>query len=201
MLPKPLLKIGSQSLIEHNLLKLKAAGVEDVVINVCYRAKQIMEYLGDGERYSLNITYSYEPEKPLGTGGGVYQALRFLGDEPFILLSSDIWTDYPFEQLQLMPGNAAHLVMVDNPHFHPTGDYSLLPTGFLDPQAEPKHTYGNIALIHPELFKGSAIGAFPLAGLFVKGMMNNKVSGELYQGKWFNVGTVEELNRLEQSLG
>lgn len=199
-LPKPLMQVGAQSLIEHNLSKLKASNIEEVVINVCYRAKQIMEHVGNGERYGLKITFSYEPEEPLGTGGGVLQALRFLGDEPFILLSSDIWTDYPFERLKVSPGKDAHLIMVENPHFHPNGDYALLPTGLLDSQTEPKSTYGNIAVIHPTLFEGRAVDSFPLASLLVESMGKRKVSGELYQGKWFNVGTIEELKRLEQSF-
>ena len=197
-LPKPLMQVGSMSLIEHNLLKLKASGIEEVVINVCYRAKQIMEQIGDGQRYGLKVIFSYEPNKPLGTGGGVSQALRFLGDAPFILLSSDIWTDYPFDQLRLLADQVAHLVMVENPYFHPKGDYSLLPTGLLDPEVEPKYTYGNIAIIHPDLFKESVDHSFPIANLFVKGMQAKKISGELYRGKWFNVGTIEELKRLNQ---
>lgn len=199
-LPKPLLPVGSKSLIEHNLAKLKATGVEEVVINVCYRARQIMEAVGNGERFGLKITFSFEPEKPLGTGGGVLQALKILGDEPFILLSSDIWTDYPFEKLILPEGKMAHLMMVENPYFHPKGDYSLLSSGLLDPIVEPKHTYGNISVIHPALFNNGGCGAFPLAPLFVGGMEKQLVTGELYKGQWFNVGTVEELKRLEKAL-
>lgn len=198
--PKPLLKIGSKSLIEQNIEKLKASGIEEVVINVSYRAKQIIEHVGDGKRYGLKITFSYEPKSPLGTGGGILQALRLLGDEPFILLSSDIWTEYPFEQLSLSADRKAHLVMVENPHFHPKGDYALLSTGLLDPSTEPKYTYGNIAVIAPSLFEGSVPGVFPLADLFLQAMEKKKISGEVYHGKWFNVGTVEELKRLKQFL-
>ncbi len=201
-IPKPLISIGSHSLslIEHNLIQLKSSGIEEVVINVCYRAKQIIEKLGNGKRYGLKITFSYEPEKPLGTGGGVFQALRYLGDGPFILLSSDIWTDYPFETLALPSHCRAHLVMVRNPDFHLKGDYALRSTGLLDARADPKYTYANIAVIHPKLFKTSVSGFFSLGSLLAKYMKENKVSGELYQGQWFNIGTIEELKRLEQFL-
>ncbi|MCB1827532.1 MAG: nucleotidyltransferase family protein [Coxiellaceae bacterium] len=199
-LPKPLLPVGAKSLIEHNLERLKNAGIEEVVINVCYRARQIIETLGDGERFGLKITYSFEPDQPLGTGGGIQQALHILGDTPFILLSSDIWTDYPFEKLALSEGKLAHLVMVANPDFHPEGDYTLLSNGLLDQNPAPRLTYSNIAAIDPSLFAGHPAGAFPLAPLFVQAMTQQKISGELYEGAWFNVGTVEELVRLEESL-
>lgn len=198
-LPKPLLKVGSQSLIERNIVRLKAAGVEEIVINVCYRAKQILDVIGDGSQYGVKVTFSFEPEQPLGTGGGVFQALRFLGDEPFILLSSDIWTDFPFEQLELKEEMLAHLVMVENPDFHPNGDFCLKESGLLDANAKPKLTYGNIAVIHPKLFKDCASERFSISPLFVNAMECQKVSGELYEGTWFNVGTETELARLQEN--
>lgn len=199
-LPKPLMQVGSISLIEHNLLKLKAAGFDEVVINVCYRAKQIMEKVGNGERYGLKITFSYEPDKPLGTGGGVFQALPLLGNAPFLLLSSDIWTDYPLGQLSLPSNNLVHLLMVENPSFHRKGDYALMPTGLLSMQLEPKYTYASVAIVDPKLFQPYKAGTFSIAPLFETEIHKNKASGELYHGKWFNVGTVEELKRLKQSL-
>lgn len=199
-LPKPLLQVGSKTLIENNIECLRDAGVEEIVINVCYRAKQIMEVVGDGERFGVKITFSFEPEQPLGTGGGVFQALRFLGDEPFIILSSDIWTDYPFEKLTLLDGKAAHLIMVENPPFHSQGDFSIQKTGLLDATSKPKLTYGNISAVHPKLFRECMPGTFSLVELLLRGMESKEITGELYQGKWFNVGTVEELTKLEKSL-
>jgi len=198
--PKPLLTVGSHTLIEHNLMRLKAAGVEEVVINVSYRAQQIIDVVGDGNAYGLKVTYSFEPNQPLGTGGGIFQALRFFEDEPFVLLSSDIWTDYPFEKLTLPEGKYAHLVMVGNPDFHPGGDYALLPSGLLAYGSEPKVTYSNISVVHPHLFKNCEPIIFPLSPLFSQEMQHEKITGELYAGEWFNVGTTEELKRLEQML-
>jgi MurNAc alpha-1-phosphate uridylyltransferase len=131
-IPKPLVPVAGQSLIVHQLLKLAAAGVKEVVINVSYRAKQIMEALGHGQRYGVNINYSFEPTV-LQTGGGICQALPLLGDKPFIVLSADVYTDYPVEKLMVQKLNSAsddtlaHLVLIDNPKNHPTGDFHLLP--------------------------------------------------------------------------
>lgn len=199
-MPKPLLRVGERSLIEHNLIQLRAAGIEEVVVNVFYHAKQIIEAIGDGSRFGLKVTFSFESEELLGTGGGVFQALEFLGNEPFILLSSDIWTDYPFEKLSLPNYQVAHLVMVNNPYFHPEGDYALLDSNLLSAAQGAKLTYSSISVIHPRLFDGYQAGVFQLAPLFVHAMEQKLITGELYEGQWFNVGTVEELKRLEEAV-
>ena len=195
-LPKPLLPIGSQTLIEHNLEKLKQAGVTEVVINVSYRAKQIIEKLGDGQRFGLKITYSYEPEKPLGTGGGIFQALKFLGDEPFLVLSSDIWTDYDFSRLFEKTSIDGHLILVDNPAYNLKGDYALLESGCLSAERSPKLTYASFGVMHPRLFDGCQPGYYSMITLLEKAMLSASVTGEIYRGEWFNVGTPEELKKL-----
>ena len=76
--PKPLLEVGGKSLIEHQLERLKDAGIEDVVINLHHLGDQIQSRLGDGTRLGINISYSIEPEL-LETGGGIKKALPMLG--------------------------------------------------------------------------------------------------------------------------
>ena len=61
--PKPLLKVGGLSLIEHQISHLKVAGITEFVINICYLADQIVSHLGNGERLGVSITYSRESER------------------------------------------------------------------------------------------------------------------------------------------
>lgn len=194
-IPKPLLKVGDHCLIEYHLLQLKAAGVEEVVINISHLASQFMETLGTGERYGLRIIYSHEENGPLGTGGGIFRALQWLGDAPFIVVSGDIWTDFSFSTLKNIQ-NTAHLVMVQNPDFHPEGDFGLSVKGNVTLEF-PKFTYGNIAVIHPRLFKGQKNGIFSLASVLHKAVLGGEVSGELYQGHWYNLGTPKQLADLQ----
>ncbi len=198
-IPKPLLQVGPHCLIEYNLLALKRAGIEEVVINVCYHAKQIIEKLGDGKPYGLRIEYSFEEGNPLGTGGGIFQALPLLGDEPFILISSDVWSQYPFNPVMMPSDEDAHLVLVENPSFHPKGDYALSETGQVSMQGK-KLTYSGIAKVHPRLFKNCEPQHFSISPLFNESIERGHVSGEIYRGPWFNVGTVEELERLKEML-
>ena len=118
LLPKPLLHVAGHYLIEYAICNLKRAGIREIVINVSYRGEQIKDALGNGERYGVNIVYSEEKER-LETGGGIVQALPLLGDEPFVVMSSDIITDFPLQNLLHYSNSLAHLIMVPNPPYHP----------------------------------------------------------------------------------
>ena len=121
--PKPLLLVRGRPLISYHLKKLAAIGVKDCLINLHYLGEQIRETLGDGSDLGINIHYSHETEK-LETAGGIVQALNFFDDQPFILISGDIVTDYPFERLlsHSLNDHLAHLVMIDNPSHHQAGE-------------------------------------------------------------------------------
>jgi MurNAc alpha-1-phosphate uridylyltransferase len=196
---KPLLPLGPKRIIEYHLEALVDRGVDEVVISVSRDAKQIISTLGDGSRYGLTIHYSYEGEKPIGTGAGVFQALSLLGDEPFLLLSGDVWTDFPLATLLNKPVKEAYLVMVDNPVYHPCGDFSLLDNGTVT-LGDPKFTYGNIALLHPKLFAHCKEGQFELAPLLQAAIEREEVEGELYAGCWHNIGTPQQLAELSSQL-
>lgn len=194
--PKPLLKIGEHPLIAYHLINLAKIGVTDVIINISYLADKIQAALGDGRQYGVNIVYSYEPER-LETGGGIYQALPLLGKGPFLVISADIWTDYPLERL--LAGKLAalaHLVLVPNPNFHPEGDFTC-ENGVLGLTGAVKYTYANIGLYRPELFTDCTPGFFRLGDLLKENIKQRQISGEVYNGAWYNVGTIEELESLQ----
>jgi N-acetyl-alpha-D-muramate 1-phosphate uridylyltransferase len=195
--PKPLLQVKGKALIEYVLWGLQRAGVEQVVINVHYHAEQIMQYLGDGSAYQLDILYSHEKQGLLGTGGGIYNALPLLGNDPFICVSADIFTAFDFSILpQLGADQLAHLVLVNNPEYKPHGDFSLQ-EGLVGVDGF-KFTYANIAVLSPKLFANSATPPACLAPLLFQAVDLNAVAGEFYNGFWFNVGTPEILDNLNQ---
>jgi MurNAc alpha-1-phosphate uridylyltransferase len=198
--PKPLLPVGNTTLIEHVLHEVKKAGVTEVIINVHYLGNQIMQHCGDGSRYGLTIHYSIE-ETLLDTGGGIFNALPLLGHAPFLLLSADIWTDFPLSELVNKSVNAAHLVLVNNPPFHSQGDFGLNAANKIEKNSATKLTYANIGVIHPDLFKDETAGVFPLRKVLFPAIEEGLVTGEHYRGQWYNVGTVEELKKLgDQSM-
>lgn len=189
-LPKPLLSIGSATLLERHLRRLAECGVTDVVVNLSYRGAQIRERLGDA-RHGVRIAYSEEGEPPLETGGGIIHALPLLGSAPFLLVSSDVLTDFDFRIL-MRSAERSTLVLVPNPPHHSRGDYGLDAAGVVgaDP---PLLTYSGIALLRPELFAGYAPGRRPLKAVLDASIARRNVDGVRYEGLWIDVGTSERL--------
>ena len=195
--PKPLLPVRGRPLIEWHLQKLATAGVREVVVNLGWLGERLRAHLGDGSRFGVTIAYSEEGWPALETGGGLRQALPLLGDEPFLLVNGDVFTDLDFAPLVargLKPEELAHLVLVPNPAQHPQGDFALRDGQVSD--AAPRLTYSGIALLRPGLFADRAPGAFPLAPLLKQAMAQGRVSGVRHDGQWSDVGTPERLAAL-----
>ena len=196
--PKPLVKAGGVPLIEYHISALARAGFDELVINHAWLGDKIEAHLGNGSGLGVSILYSPEGE-PLETGGGIHRALPLLGEDPFVVLNGDIWTDYDFAGLKRPLAGLAHLVLVDNPAHHLQGDFSLR-DGSVHDDLTAALTYSGIAVLHPTLFEGCTAGAFKLAPLLRKAMAAGKVSGEHYRGRWIDVGTYERLAEVEREL-
>ena len=190
--PKPLLLAGKYRLIEYTLYAIARAGIRECVINQHHFPELFVDYLGRGERYGLHIEYSYESEL-LGTAGGIIQALDFFENQPFLLLSADIITDYPFEKLIHMPLRGdAHLVMVDNPEQNSRGDFYLA-QGELCLEGNQRLSYASIGLCHPRLFSGYEKGERSIGEVLKPAIARRAVSGEHFQGLRISVDTPERL--------
>jgi len=210
--PKPLLEAGGKPLIAWHLEKLAAAGVHYVVINTSHLAEQFSDALGDGSRWGLRIRYAYEGPTPLETGGGMYNALPLLGEEPFIAVNGDVHSDVDYAALPPQPRGLAHLVMVGNPAHHPHGDFMLDAQGLLHAEGEPRLTFSGIGVYRRALLQdwrttiGDAPGAettpprFKLAPLLRAAMAAGQVHGSHHRGSWTDVGTPARLADLDARL-
>lgn len=199
--PKPLLEVGGKPLIQYHLEALARAGIKDIVINLAWQGELISRALGAGERFGVRIRYSEEPEGALETGGGILAALPLLGPDPFLVISGDIWTDFPLASCieRLAGADVAHFVLVPNPDFHVSGDFGLESGRLLD--SAPRHTYANIGVLRADFFAGRPAGRFALAPLMFEWIRQGRVSGELYRGRWHNLGTPTQLTQLDAELG
>lgn len=203
--PKPLIEVAGRPLIEHHVAALKSAGITDFVVNLGWLGERLRAHLGDGARLGVRIAYSEEGWPAMETGGGVFQALPLLGPEPFLLANGDVYADLDWAALVARAGaqpprELAHLVLVPNPAHNRRGDFGLAADRVVIDSAE-RHTYSGLAILRPELFAEARGGAFPLAPLLRAAIERRQVGGELFQGRWSDVGTPERLALLEQELG
>lgn len=211
--PKPLLEVGGKPLIVWHLEKLAKLGVQDVVINTSWLAEQFPVKLGDGSQWNLNIHYSVEPGAPLETGGGLLNAWKLLDTtQPMLAVNGDVWTDFDFGQMPLGENDLAHLVMVPNPSHNANGDFLLHGERVESESDIPRDTFAGIGIYRYGILEdwrdtiGEVAGTeldpprFKLAPLLRKAMRGNRVSGQLHQGMWTDVGTPDRLRELDSQL-
>lgn len=201
--PKPLLTVGGKALIVWVIERLRKAGVAELVVNVSHLAEQIRKALGDGAALGVKIAYSHEAEA-LETAGGIAWALPLLDEEPFLVINSDVYSDYDLSRLvaqarTLSAQHPAHLVLVNNPDHHPQGDFGLQ-QGVVTNEP-PKFTFSGIGAYHPSLFASIARGAKArLAAQLAAPIATGCVSGEHYGGEWNDVGTPQRLAALDTNI-
>ena len=210
--PKPLLQVRGKSLLEWHLEALARAGVREIVINTAWLEQRIVDTIGDGSRFGVAIRYSMEGRDhggALETAGGIAKALPLLVDgesDCFWVVSGDIFVpDFRFDAAAAdrfaATDRLAHLWLVPNPPYHAKGDFGLDAQGLgLADGPGPdgrRWTYANIALCRAGLVDGIASGHKAALGpLLFAGMRQRRISAELWQGEWENVGTPAQLDAL-----
>lgn len=211
--PKPLLKVNGIPLIEYHIRNLAAAGIKDIVINIAWLGEKLLDYLGKGEKFAVNIRYSEEPVA-LETAGGIIKALPLLAeqdDEVFIVVNGDIYCDYDFSQLPaLLPKYNAHLLLIENPEHNLKGDFKIDSGNLvnLNSLAEKTYTYSGIALYRKSFFKQYSLtlnedastsqNIQPLAPMLRAGADARTISASLMDSSWTDVGTPERLAKLNR---
>ncbi len=194
-IPKPLLDVQGQPLIVHQLQWLKNAGIERVVVNLFHLGNQIRQELGDGRAFGLDVIYSEEPEL-LETGGAIQHARPLLGEDPFVLLNGDIWTDFNFATLptHLATHLHGHLLLTKTPANREEGDLQLAHHRVRRPQTpEDRHwVYCGIALLRASIV-GDQTGAFSLRDSLFGSAENGQLAGQPFHGDWIDIGTFDQL--------
>lgn len=200
--PKPLLPLDGKPLIVYHLEKLAKAGVKEVVINTAWLPEAFPQTLGEGEGFGLKIHYSPEPEGGLETAGGVINALPMLGEEPFLLINGDVFSEIDYASWVRKTANfksenrLAHLCLVPTPDFKQQGDFGL-ESASSQVIAQGEWTFAGISIVSPRLFAGMETGFIPLAPILRKAMDQQLVSGEIYDGYWSDIGTLQRLQEAQ----
>lgn len=204
--PKPLLPIGSHTLLERTLKNVYLAGVRDIYISLYFRVDQFKAHIDTLDLPAdMRITIITEDEA-LGTGGSVANALPHMGAEPFFVLQTNIiWDEIHDSALRDMaavfdPDRMDALALVvpvtHAPHYNGNGDYTIdTASGLLRYNHTPKkasHVAGGIRLVHPRLFDGAPDGAFPFSSMLGQAERANRLYGLEYHGNWWAIDTKEQ---------
>ena len=193
--PKALVEVRGESLLEHHLRALKIAGAETVVINLGWLGEQIVERVGSGARFGLNVVYSPEGDDILETGGGIHRALPLLGADPFLVVNADIFTDMPLPSEQLADGDMAHLVLVPTPEGKSSGDFDLAGDRVRNGD-NAELTFSGVSMYRPEFFAACTAGRFSVVPMLRAAADAGQLRGSTYAGFWRDVGTPERLSEL-----
>jgi MurNAc alpha-1-phosphate uridylyltransferase len=190
--PKALCTIDKMPLIEYHVIHLAKAGFERLVINHAHLGGQIRQHLGNGNRWNIEICYAPEPPGGLETGGGIVNALPLLGEQAFMTVNADIFTNFDFAAFNMPTHSLAHLVLVNKPSYSPRGDFGLTNAQQLDNHGQ-QYTFAGIAYYRPTLFKNNAPGRYSVTPLLRQLAADKQATGEIYSGVWFDIGSPERL--------
>ncbi len=217
--PKCLASAGGRSMLEHTILRLKAAGVTEVVINLHHFPEKVRKFVADHQSFGIKVDFSEEREL-LDTGGGLKRAAKFLrGDQPFILHNSDVYTDFALIEMvkfHKSKNSLATLLVLDR-----SSDRTLLFSdkmelvGHENKKSGVKKLVQNVAkekdfsfcgihIISPRIFDrmNSQGEKFSIIDTYLKASKSGeKILGyELSQGFWIDIGTAEKLSTLDKRL-
>ena len=204
--PKPLLKVGSKPIMEHNLDRLALYGIDDFWISVKYLGEQIEDYFGNGRQKNINLSYVWE-DKPLGTIGAVSKIDDFSHDY-VLLTNSDLLTNLDYEHFFLdFKNNDADLAVVTIP-YQVNIPYAVLETNngqVVNFKEKPTYTYYSNGGIY--LIKKSALKYLPKESFFnATDLMEKliedgkKVVSYPLSGYWLDVGKHEDFEKAQRDI-
>lgn len=203
-IPKPMVEVGNKSLIQWHIEKLKALGITNLVVNGAWLKDVLFDYLKDGSDFGVQISLSAEQDAGLETAGGIINALPLLGSEPFLVINGDVFIDgdYSFflpcpEAVQSGKLNC-HLYLTNNPKHNLKGDFAIDQAGLLKYGSD--YTFSGVAWYHPQAFANCVVKREPLRPYFDKWVSENKISATYMPYPWFDVGTIERLNEINDYL-
>jgi MurNAc alpha-1-phosphate uridylyltransferase len=226
--PKPLVPVAGRPMIEYALDKLRAYGVEEMVINVSHLKAQLVDYFAAEK--NLRVTIS-EEAVPLETGGGLKKAAPFLGEEPVFAINSDIlWTD----EIPSLAGAGEGGRRPDEGRGVKTAlnrlaqhwddakmDFLLLAQSKAQAIGhdkgedhlfiKPENTFGwnaddapyiisGIGIFHPRVLRDAPDGKFSVKVLWLRALAQNRLFCLPHHGRWFQTGTLDDIRKTEEKL-
>ena len=186
--PKPMLEVNGEYLLENKINLCRNSGLNEITINVAYKKNVIINYI---KTLDIDIHLVDEGDEPLGTAEGIRNIIKSFDDEQFIVINSDIWTDYNLKVLRdlNLEDNLAHIVLTNTPDYL-DGDFSCDGRNLL---VGDSYVFSGIGKYHRELFiKYSDVELGDIL------RSEEKIAFSIYDGKWMDIGTPERLEKVRQ---
>ena len=207
--PKPLLKIGNETLLSNTLKFLKQYGLKEIVINVHYLADQIVQYISTN-KFGLSITIVEEKDKILDTGGGILNAIQYFSNEPFVIINPDtIWSSFYLKELIEMEkiffekkNNKCMLLVVNKKKSFDQsfkGDFNLKNNLISRINKDNlNYIYTGIQIIKPEIFSGVNPGVFSMNKIWDQLIEHNSLNGVESNLNFLHVSNLDVYNKLKK---
>jgi len=205
--PKPLLKIGKETLLSNSLKFLELLGIEKVIINVHYLSEQIIDYINKN-KFNLNINIIKEEGKILDTGGGVLNAIKYFSNEPFIIINPDtIWNSNYLNEIKLMEelffenskSNCFLLLANKKKSFDKflNGDFNLNENMVTrEKGADLDYIYTGLQIIKPAVFSDMNPTVFSINNIWDKLIKKNELYGMKSSIDFLHVSTLSTYQKL-----
>ncbi|MDD4971615.1 MAG: nucleotidyltransferase family protein [Paludibacter sp.] len=218
-LPKALIPIAGKPLLEHVILKLKAAGFNEIIVNVHHFPDQIIDFLKANNNFDIRIEVSDERDCLLDTGGGVRNTAWFFDDgKPFLVHNVDILSNLDLKALyseHLASGSLATLVVSKRDTFRyllfdddkrlcgwineKTGETK--PVVFQDITCFNKLAFSGIQMLSPKIFKlmNNLNPKFPIMDFYLSNLSNQMIKGFVQVDfRMMDVGKLDVLDEAER---
>ena len=185
--PKPMLEVNGQSLLQNKIDLCKAADLTEININVAYKKNVIIDFIKASQE---NINIFDEGDEPLGTAQGIRNISKDFNDN-FIVINSDIWTDYELKKLKDtdLNENLAHIILIKTPSYL-KGDFDINDNKI---SVGTDYVFSGIGKYDKNLFenhKDKELGDILRA--------EEKIAFSIYDGVWMDIGTPERLEQIRQ---
>lgn len=194
--PKPMLRIGRESLLIRHLRALDVSGHTHAVVTCSYHSQTLRLLVGRLRFDSLKISFSHEGHQPLETAGGIRRVMSQYPGSPVTVVNGDILTEFPFSELGAPPVGGAHLLLVPNPPHNPLGDFCLSKSGVVSRRGTDAQalTFSGVSSFDSSALEtgDSPRLADALSPLIEAGL----VTGQYCDHLWQDVGTPDAMHAL-----
>ena len=210
-IPKPLIKINNQALIDYKIAAARRAGIDTIIVNIHHLADQVIEHLS--HITDLKIIISDESDQLMESGGGILKALPHFGEEAFVVMNSDaFWAGERSSNLRELTNcwnrdemdillSLAELGQAVG--FEGAGDFFMDDRGHLLRRGKKKsapYAFAGDYIVHPRIFKNLPRGPFSSNILFDRAIDEGKLLGKQLQGTWLHVGTPDSIKVAQHAI-